>query len=137
MEYEPVERLTEAQLADLHRLYAGEWWCKDRTLDETRRVVAGSSLVFGFTESGTLVAFARVLTDRIFKALVFDVIVDPAHRDAGLSVALMRRILEHPDLERVKTVELYCLPELVPFYERLGFSRDLGGVLFLRRTRST
>ena len=134
MDYEPVEQLTEAHLADLHRLYAGEWWCKDRTLDETLRVVAGSSMVFGFTASGTLVAFARVLTDRIFKALVFDVIVDPAHRGAGLGDLLMRRILDHPDLRDVRTIELYCLPDLVPFYERFGFTTDLGGVLFLRRS---
>lgn len=135
MVYEPVDRVGDEHVADLHRLYKGEWWCKDRTLDETRRVLAGSSLALGVVEggSGRLVAFTRVLTDGIFKALVFDVIVDPEHRGAGLGEALMRRVLDHPDLRGIRTVELYCLPDLVPFYERLGFSRDVGGVLFLRK----
>jgi GNAT superfamily N-acetyltransferase len=135
--YEPLDRVREEHLADLHRLYRGEWWCKDRTLDETRRVLAGPSLALGVVEtgSGRLVAFTRVLTDGIFKALVFDVIVDPAHRGAGLGEALMRRVLEHPEVRDVATVELYCLPDLVPFYERLGFTGDVGGVVFLRRAR--
>lgn len=137
MAYEHVEELTEEQVLELHRLYGGEWWSKDRTIEETRRVLAGSKPVFGVVESGSgrLVAFARVVTDGVFKALVFDVIVDPDHRGSGLGDALLNRILDHPDLRAVRSVELYCLPDLVPFYERLGFTTDVGGVRLMRKTR--
>ena len=40
--------------------------------------------------------------------------------------------LTHPRLREVRHVELYSLPELIPFYERWGFSTDVGGVRFQR-----
>jgi GNAT superfamily N-acetyltransferase len=134
--YEPVETWTEGHVAEVWRLYRGEWWSKDRTEGDVRRVLAHSHPVFGLVEAGSerLSAFARVVTDRIFKAFVFDVIVDRAHRGSGLGQALMGRILAHPDVRSVRHVELYCLDGLVPFYEKLGFTSDVGGVRLLRRT---
>ena len=130
-----TDRLEERHVHELHALYQNEWWTRGRTLDETRRVVEHSDLVFAFLDEtdGHLVAFARVITDRVFKALVFDVIVAPERRGDGLGPRLLDRILTHPVLTDVKHLELYCLPELVPFYEQLGFSTELGGVRLMRR----
>ena len=85
-------------------------------------------------DTGQLMAFARVLTDRVFKALVLDVIVHPGHRSAGLGSFLMAHITAHPILSRVRHIELYCLPERVEFYQRYGFTTELGEVRFMRRT---
>jgi predicted GNAT family N-acyltransferase len=129
--------LTDANVSQLHELFQSEWWTKGRTLDDTRRMLAHSDYVFAASEPKTerLVGFARVLTDRTFKAFIFDVIVGPEHRGSGLGRLIVDRILEHPDLASVHHFELYCLPELVPFYERWGFSSDTGGITLLRRRR--
>ena len=128
-------RLEEHQVRELHALYQGEWWTRGRSLDEVRRVVEHSDLLFAICDQtgDRLLAFARVLTDRVFKALVFDVIVAPGHRDEGLGRQLMDQIIRHPELESVKHIELYCLSEMVPFYEKWGFSTDVAGVTFMRR----
>jgi ribosomal protein S18 acetylase RimI-like enzyme len=135
MSLSPTTSLTDAQVRQLHALYRNEWWTRDRTLDEVRRMLAQSDYVFGLTEpgSGALVAFARVLTDRVFKAFVFDVIVAPAHRGRKAGRAIVDAVLEHPDLAAVRHWELYCLPEMVSFYRQWGFSADVGGVVLLRR----
>jgi len=130
-----VDRLTDAQRRQLHALYQNEWWTRGRTLEETHRVVDGSQICLGLVEpTGRLVGFTRVITDFIFKALVFDVIVAPDFRANGLGDQLMSLILEHAQLKDVRTIELYCLPELVPFYERYGFTDDLGRLRLMRRT---
>jgi predicted GNAT family N-acyltransferase len=131
-----TDRLEGRHVHELHALYQNEWWTRGRTLDETRRVVEHSDLLFAFLgePDRRLVAFARVLTDRVFKALVFDVIVAPDRRGEGLLRKLLDRIFSHPDLKGVKHLELYCLPELVPLYEKFGFSTDMGGVRWMRRT---
>jgi GNAT superfamily N-acetyltransferase len=135
---EAISRLSDAQIEDLVRLYQEEWWTKGRTREDVRRMLAHTDFTVGLCESGSgrLTAFARVLTDRVYKALIFDVIVAPDHRSRDLGTKLMRAILEHPELCGVKHFELYCLPELVPFYEKLGFSQDLGGVRLMRRTET-
>lgn len=134
MLYNNIDELTEEQVLRLHELYQQEWWTHGRSLDDVRTMLSGQGYAYGIctSDGGELVGFARVLTDSVFKALVFDVIVDPAHRGESLGKTLMERILSDPRLSRVKHFELYCLPELVPFYERLGFSTDVGGVQWMR-----
>jgi predicted GNAT family N-acyltransferase len=135
MDLIPLTSLNDTQIRELHQLYQNEWWTKERTLDDVRRMLEHSDYIFGLCEAQTnhLVAFARVLTDRVFKAFIFDVIVAPSHRGHRVGAGIVDRILQHPDLASVKHFELYCLPELVPFYERWGFSPDVGDIVFLRR----
>lgn len=129
-----IYRLTDEQKRELHLLYQNEWWTKGRTLYETHGVVDGSQVCVGLTEaSGKLVGFSRVLTDFTFKALIFDVIVAPNYRGAGLGDRLVSLLLKHERLKCVKSWELYCLPELIPFYERHGFSDDVGQIRLMRR----
>lgn len=139
MAIERIEKFSDEQVSDLHALYQLEWWTKARTIEDVRRMLAGSDVVIGYVEreSGRLVAFARVLTDFVYKSLVLDVIVAASHRGSGMGRTLMTAILEHPKLKDVRHFELYCLPEMMPFYEQWGFSEDTGGVRFMRLTRPT
>ena len=98
-------------------------------------MLQNSDFILGIVapESQELLAFARILTDRVFKALVLDVIVHPEHRQAGLGSLLMAHFLAQPDIARVRHIELYCLPERAEFYQRQGFTAELGELLFMRR----
>ena len=134
-ELEPVDALTDAQVHDLWRLYQGEWWTETRTLDETRRIVAGSTVNLGLIEPSTarLVAYCRAISDGVTKALVLDVVVAPSHRGLGLGAMQVERLLRDARLCGVRHFELYCRPELMPFYERFGFTAALGALTFMRR----
>jgi GNAT superfamily N-acetyltransferase len=135
MPYYPLDALTEDHVLQLCDFYSQEWWTADRTLDDVRTMIAGSAYVYAFgdEQSGRLAAFARVLSDGVFKALIFDLIVDPPHRGQGLGAELMKVILGDARLSRVKHFELYCLPELEPYYAGFGFSADVGGIRLMRR----
>lgn len=67
---------------------------------------------------------------------MLDVIVEASHRRTGMGRELMDAVLGHLRLEGVLHFELYCRPELVPFYERWGFTDDLGELRFMRRGSS-
>jgi predicted GNAT family N-acyltransferase len=128
-----VHALDEAQIGQLHALYQNEWWTRGRSLDATRRCVTGSQICIGLVDGkGKLAAFARVITDFTFKALIFDVIVAKAARGAGLGQRLFDEITGHDRLRQVRHFELYCLPELFGFYRRFGFSENVGEVRLMR-----
>lgn len=128
-----VDTLTDAQCRQLHALYQQEWWTRGRTLADTRKCVEGSQIIIGLVDAGgSLQGFARVLTDYVFKALVFDVIVAGDRRGTGIGKALVSLVLNHRELRSVKKFELYCLPEVAGFYERLGFSGDVDRVQLMR-----
>jgi GNAT superfamily N-acetyltransferase len=132
---EAINKLTGSQVADLYHLYQLNWWTKGRALADVKNMLRHSNVVIGYAEveTGKLIAFARVLTDYVYKALIFDVIVDVNYQKQGLGRALMDAILNHPDLESVNHFELYCLPEMMPFYHKWGFTDVLGELRFMRR----
>jgi|GEM_PF-7017073 len=36
----------------------------------------------------------------------------------GLGAKLLDAVINHPQLSAVENIALYCLPEMIPFYER-------------------
>ncbi|MBQ4837098.1 GNAT family N-acetyltransferase [Pseudoalteromonas luteoviolacea] len=106
---------------------------KTRTLADTIDCVSGSQVCVGIVgDQGELVGFARVLSDFIYKAVIFDVIAAPEERGNGLGIKLMELIKHHPKLSKIRHFELYCLPDMEPFYEKLGFTSEVGGIRLLR-----
>jgi hypothetical protein len=49
-----------------------------------------------------------------------------------LGKEIMQMILDHPDLKYIKHFELHCLPELIPFYKKWGFTNELGELTTMR-----
>jgi GNAT superfamily N-acetyltransferase len=128
-----IHTLDDRQIEQLHKLYQAEWWTRGRSLEDTHRCVRGSQVCVGLVDpGGNLIAFARVITDYTFKAIIFDVIVSRDARKGGLGSALMKAITGHEKLRHIKHIELYCLPELFAFYQRNGFSENLGGLQLMR-----
>lgn len=101
-------------------LYRYADWAKDRTLEETQAILAQSSLVFSLWEDNRLVAFARVLTDFVVRAVIFDVIVHPDDQGKGLGRLLMERLLAHPSLEKAPVFFLLTKDKQA-FYAKFGF----------------
>lgn len=130
-----VNRLTPSQEEDLVRLYQGEWWTRARRLPDVHRMLAGSDVVVALVdgESGRLAGFVRGVTDGVFKAVLFDMIVAAPFRGRGLGRRLMEAVLEHPSVRGVRHVELYCRGEVARFYRRWGFRDDPDGVHLMRR----
>jgi GNAT superfamily N-acetyltransferase len=122
--YRFVEQIDDRLRADLMEFYRHEWWTNARRDEDVARMLAHTDLVVGACDdsSGQLVGFVRILTDRVFKALIFDVIVAQTHRHTGLGQQLVQYALDHPMLAQVAHIALYCKPELIPFYEQWGFS---------------
>lgn len=128
--------ITFADTADLDhgqlvRLYRQAPWAKDRTVADTAEMLRHTDLVLTAWDAAKLVGFGRVLTDYVYRATIWDVIVDKTYQGQGLGKEIVRRILRHPRLERV---ELFWLCTRRPgFYEKLGFSdKEQTGMVWIR-----
>ena len=128
--------LTPSQIDQLVALFQTEWWTKGRTREDTEKALQMGGPMFAFMdpESGGLVAFARTITDGVYKAMIFDIIVNATWRGRGLGALLMETVLNDPALVNVKHRELYCLEDMVPFYEKWGFTASLPGLYFMRKS---
>jgi predicted GNAT family N-acyltransferase len=128
--------LNSPQIDQLVDLFQAEWWTKGRTKKDVEQALKSGGPLFAYVnpENGELVAFARSITDGVYKAMIFDIIVKAEWRGTGLGATLMDTILNDPLLVGIKHRELYCLEEMAPFYEKWGFTSALAGLVFMRKT---
>jgi len=92
-------------VALVHAFLRASYWAEGRSRETVERSI-GNSLCFGAYTAGRQIAFARVITDRAVFAYLADVFVIPEFRRRGVSKALMRAILSHPDLQTLRTFSL-------------------------------
>ncbi len=117
-----IHKFDNIQTKQVHNLMSNEWWCNKRTLAEVEKVMEGSNVLFGAVDAnGKIVGFCRVLTDYVFKALIFDVIIEAPYRSTGLGREIITNVLNNPKLSEVKSFELYCPDKISGFYKNLGF----------------
>lgn|SRR3990167_833434 len=112
----------------LLRLYEQAPWARGRTKDGVATMLAHTDYFFTAWDGPRLVAFARVLTDRVYRATLWDVVVDAEYQGRGVGEALMGIILSHPVLS---TVEKFWLNtrDKQKFYERFGFVPSSQGMV--------
>lgn len=125
----------EVDIAQLLELYRSADWARNRTAEEAAAVLSNSSLVFTLWEGDRLAAFARVLTDFIFRAAIYDVIVHPDVQRKGVGKALLEKVLTYPSLKKVQVFHLLTRDKRA-FYEKLGFvtaeEREYSAMIFVR-----
>ncbi len=89
----------------IHQFLSEEsYWVKGIDRELTEEMVRNSQLCYGVyngdpKNDGTLVGFARVVTDFVRFAWLSDVFILPAYRGKGLSKWLIQTIVDHPRLK--------------------------------------
>lgn len=101
-------------------LLRDQYWNDVFTDAALREAHAGSPVWVGATDDTGLVATARAITDGAKGAWVYDVCVRPDWRRRGLGDALMRLVLDHPQVRRCARVRLGT-KDAQALYRRHGF----------------
>ena len=93
-------------------------------------MLRGSDVAVTAWHGSQLVGFGRATSDGIFRAVLWDVVVDGAYQGRGLGRQIVEGLLERPCLRRVERVYLMTTNSS-GFYERLGFSGEHGQQLLV------
>ena len=134
MAYRIVSQLTENQISELLDLYKNEFWSNKRTHQDVVQMLAASDIIIGLVDDNEkLIGFTRLLTDFVYRAIIFDVIIKPTHRNMKLSSKLMDAVVNHPQLKSIDWIALCCLPEMIPYYERWGFTSKFSKIQLMFR----
>lgn len=90
------------QLEKVHRFLNEEaYWSKGITLETFTKSVQ-HSICFSVFCGEDQVGFARVISDQSTIAYLGDVFILPAHRGKGLSKWLMKAVMFHPELQKLR-----------------------------------
>ena len=111
-------------------------WARGRSLKDIQRMLGETDVIISAWDGTKLVAFGRVLTDYVYRASIWDVIVDVSCQDQDIGKGLVQRILKHSSLSQVELFWL-CTRRHQGFYASLGFSdKEQTGMVWDRRKQS-
>jgi N-acetylglutamate synthase-like GNAT family acetyltransferase len=121
---------------DLRQLQAlfnkSAFWAIDRQLEDLQVSIDRSEPVISAWDRDRLIGFARATSDGIYRAMIFDVVVDPDYRQLGLGRKLVETMLGHAGMQRVEKIYLITTNQQ-SFYERMGFERNSSTTMVLVR----
>lgn len=116
------------QLFDVHA-----FWARDRRIEDLRIAIEHSNPTISAWDGDALIGFARATSDGIYRAMIWDVVIDEQYRGLGLGRRLVNTLINHPALARVERVYL-TTSHHQNFYERLGFVRNDTATMILDKS---
>jgi ribosomal protein S18 acetylase RimI-like enzyme len=123
---------------DLHQLQAllnkSTFWAIDRQIEDLKIALDRSDPVVSAWDEDNLIGFARATSDGIYRATIWDVVVDPDYQRLGLGRKLVETVLAHSSMMRVERIYLTTTHQQ-SFYERLGFIVNSSTTMMLDRAR--
>jgi ribosomal protein S18 acetylase RimI-like enzyme len=118
------DQKSDIDLEQLQALFnAHAFWAKERRIEDLAIAIEHSDPTISMWDGEKLVGFARATSDGIYRAMIWDVVIDEAYRGLGLGRQLVAALVNHPKLTRVERVYLTTSHQQ-NFYERLGFIRN-------------
>lgn len=106
----------------LHKLFAAAGWSDGseppEIIEKYNIPFINSTLVISAWENERLVGAVRVLSDGMFRSIIYDLVVLPEYQNRSIGKELLKRCIEHfPNSEwLVQTTD-----EAAGFYEKNGF----------------
>lgn len=106
-------------------------WAR-RPIRKVKKAIEHSFLVVSMWEvvgkKRRLIGFARATSDHAFNATIWDVVVDPKFQGRGLGKAMMKYSISQLRSADISNITLFADPQVVNFYQRLGFILDPEGI---------
>jgi len=75
-----------------------------------------------------LIGFTRAVSDHVYNATLWDVVIHPSFQNQGLGKSLIRYTLEQLQLQNIENITLFAGNKAVNFYHSLGFITDPNGI---------
>lgn len=106
------------------------FWAQNRCLEDLQMAIANSEPVISAWDKNCLIGFARATSDGIYRATIWDVVIDPDYQRMGLGRKLVETVLAHPRMQRVERIYLTTTHQQ-SFYERIGFQVNTTSTMVL------
>ena len=121
----------EVQVETLIDLFnRNAFWAQDRDPVDFQRALDHSFPVVSVWDDRRMIGFGRATSDGVYRAVIWDIVVDGDYRKRGLGRKLVETLIAHPHVQGVERVYLFTTHQQ-GFYERIGFVENKSTTLVL------
>jgi len=105
-------------------------WGKKRNIKDLKKMLAGSSVVVSLWSQEKLIGFGRATTDEIFRAVLWDIIIEKNYQHSGLGKKIVHKLLTNPLISKVQRIYIMTT-HCESFYKKIGFANSSNQFLML------
>ena len=124
----PVRGVSKLQLF----LNKNTFWAANRNIKQLKRMLANSSVVISLWDKNKLVGFGRATSDKTFRAVLWDIVIDNDLQGIGLGSIVVEALLNAPEIINVEKVYLMTT-NCSEFYEQMGFAQPGNQKLLVKK----
>tara|TARA_Y100001968_G_C19259155_1_gene668386 strand:+ start:504 stop:959 length:456 start_codon:yes stop_codon:yes gene_type:complete len=119
------------KLEDLLEEHA--FWAKNRKRGELKKMLLNSSEVISIWNEKRMVGFGRATSDKIYRAVLWDVVIANDLQGLGLGKLLIKALINAPSIKCVEKIYLMTT-NCKSFYSQMGFEVSTNQkLLFLKK----
>ncbi|WP_088044657.1 GNAT family N-acetyltransferase [Bacillus sp. EAC] len=111
---------SNANLNEMKEVYGSVGWTK-QTNEIIKQVFGASNVIALVTVNGRIIAFGRAISDGVFNAAIYDIVVHRDFQGQGIAKKIMEFLLDK--LSNVSCVHLISTTGNEAFYRKLGLKR--------------
>ncbi|ABO68145.1 MULTISPECIES: GNAT family N-acetyltransferase [Geobacillus] len=116
---------SHANLNEMREVYSSVGWTK-HTTKIIKQVFEASNVIALATINGRIIGFGRAISDGVFNAAIYDVVVHRDFQKQGIAKKIMEFLLDQ--LSHVSCVHLISTTGNEEFYRKLGLKRVKTGM---------
>ncbi len=95
-------------------------WAKHRDINDLKNMLSNSNVVVSLWKKSALLGFGRATSDRIYRAVLWDIVVDNKYHNLGLGKILVNTILNNSLISNTEKIYLMTT-NCKNFYSKMGF----------------
>ena len=107
------------------------FWASNRKLINIKTMLKQSDIVVSLWKQKKLIGFGRCLTDHIYRAVLWDVVISNNFKGRGYGRLLINKIIHSKELKSVEKIYLMTTNQKA-FYVKNGFKDSYPQVLLIK-----
>ena len=128
--FTPVRAIN--QLKEL--LHKNSSWAQNRKESELREMISKSSSIVTMWDKRKLIGFGRSTSDCIYRAVLWDVLIEKKYQKKGLGKQLIESLLSCKSIRKVEKIYLMTT-NCEHFYKNYNFKTNTSQVLMFREAK--
>ena len=98
-------------------------WASQRNKKDIKKMISKSNVIVSAWNNKKMIGFGRATTDEIYRATLWDIVVDQNYQRLGIGKKIIKSIINDKHLIQVEKIYIMTT-ECEEFYLKMGFQKE-------------